>query len=77
MYFARTSDKRGRKRQHTMAETRETAAKLVFAADPKAKTCSTSRAHRQSDGRMFDTGSGMQWHRRDEMNGRDPQPQAH
>ncbi len=64
MYFARTSDKRGRVRQHNWAETREDAAKLVFAADPKAKTCSTALAHRQPDGRMFDTGSGMQWHNR-------------
>ncbi len=67
MFFANTTDKRGRKRQHALAKTREAAARLVFTADLKAITCSTSKAHRQSDGRMWDTGSAMIWHRRSEI----------
>lgn len=67
MYFARTSDRKGRKRQHAFAETREAAARLVFKTDPKAMKCSTSQAHKQPDGRMFDTGSGMIWHSRSEI----------
>ena len=66
MFFANTTDKLGRKRQHAIAETREDAARLVFKADPKATHCSTSKAHRQSDGRLWDTGSAMIWHRRQE-----------
>ena len=67
MYFARTTDKRGRERQHAVAETRETAARLVFKADPKATRCSTSRAHRQVDGQLWNTGSAIIWHRREEI----------
>ncbi len=67
MYFATTTDRRGRKRQHAVAETRATAARLVFEADPKASHCSTSKAHRQSDGQLWDTGSAMIWYRRGEV----------
>ena len=67
MYFATTTDRRGRKRQHAVATTREAAARLVFKADPKASHCSTSKAHRQSDGRLWDTGPAMIWHRRGEV----------
>lgn len=63
-FFATTTDRRGRMRQRVHAATREAAARLVFQADPQAKTCSTSRAHRQSDGNLWNTGSGMIWHRR-------------
>lgn len=66
MYFARTSDSKGRKRKHAVAITRELAASLVFEADQKAKICSTSRAHRQPDGTLFDTGSAMIWHNRND-----------
>ena len=63
-FFATTTDKRGLERQKAHAETREAAARLVFQADPQAKTCSTSRAHLQSDGYLWDTGSAMIWHDR-------------
>ena len=68
-YAATTTDKRGREREHAYAESRELAAKLVFHADPKATSCSTSKAHRQADGRLWKTGSAMIWHRRDEITG--------
>lgn len=64
MFFATTRDRQGRKRQHDVGETREIAARLVFKRDPKAQTCSTSRAHRQPDGLLFDTGNAMIWHNR-------------
>ena len=67
MYFANTTDKRGRKRQHAIAETRDAAIAIVFKLDPKAQTCSTSRGHIQSDGRLFDTGSAMLWHQRRDL----------
>jgi len=67
MFAARTSDKRGRKRQQTFAATRELAAKAVFILDPKAKSCSTAHAHRQSDGRFWNTGSDMRWHKHGEQ----------
>ncbi len=69
MFFARTTDRRGRERNHAVAETRDLAARLVFEADPKATSCSTSKAHRQSDGRLWNTGSAMIWHRRHEIRG--------
>ncbi|KKL90669.1 hypothetical protein LCGC14_1902360 [marine sediment metagenome] len=65
MYFATTTDRRGHKRQEAIAETREAAARLVFELDPNAKRCSTARGHIQPDGCLFNTGSGMIWHRRD------------
>ncbi len=67
MYFATTTDRRGRRRQQALAETRRMAAYHVFNADPKANTCSTAKAHRQSDGTFWNTGSAMIWHRREEI----------
>ena len=67
MYYASTTDKRGRKRQTAMGITRQHAAAKVFNLDPKAKTCSTARAHQQHDGEWWNTGSSMVWHNRDEI----------
>ncbi len=64
MFAARTSDKRGKKRHHAFASNRDEAAQIVFRLDPKAKTCSTARAHMQADGHLWDTGNDMQWHNR-------------
>ena len=69
MFFATTSDRRGRQRQRAVAETREAAAHRVFDLDPKAMMCCTAKAHRQPDGLLFNTGSGMIWHRREPDDG--------
>ncbi len=66
MYFARTSNKRGKKRHEAMAETRIAAALRVFKLDPKVEICSTSHAHQQSDGSWHNTGSSLIWHNRRE-----------
>lgn len=69
MFSARTSDKSGRKRHQVFADSRKKAAELVLDADPKAELCSTSRAHLQSDGQYWNTGSAMIWHRRQGIRG--------
>ena len=67
MYFANTTNKRGKKRHHAIGMTRQHAAAKVFNLDPKANSCSTSRAHEQPDGLLWDTGADMQWHNRNEI----------
>ena len=69
MFSARTSDKSGRTRHQVFADSREKAAELVFNADPQAKLCSTAKAHLQSDGQYWNTGSAMIWHRRQGIRG--------
>ena len=67
MFFARTSTKSGHKRHEALGETRIRAAREVFKLDPKAKSCSTARAHKQPDGQWFNTGSATLWHERIEI----------
>lgn len=66
LYFASTSDKRGRKRQHAFGQTRNAAARAVFDLDTKAQACTTEIAHINDSGRVVTSGNGMQWiNRRD------------
>ncbi len=50
--------------ESTIYPSRAEAAHDAFSTKPRANHCSTSRAHRQSDGSWHVTGNDMQWHSR-------------